>query len=122
MHSIVLVGGWGFATPFGARPNALPQRTLQLVPRLALKGEAVDPTVDLVLLRATAIELFGAAGAGGLATDKEIPEAMRTWLSLPPHPTAGEDYASWEKCLTDSFGPRKFVKLDVNPADVYPSA
>lgn len=119
MHSIILVGGWGYATPFGQRPVALPERTLSLVPRMAVRGETVDPKVDLALIRATAQELLGTSGGGGLALMKDVPDALRMWLSLPPQEDAFEDYASWEKCLVESFGPRKFVKLEVNPADVY---
>ncbi len=119
MHSVILVGGWGYATPFGDRPKALPERTLSLVSRLALAGEKVDPKVDLALIRATAQELLGTSGGGGLALMKDVPDAMRMWLSLPPGDDAFEDYASWEKCLVEAFGPRKFVKMEINPADVY---
>jgi hypothetical protein len=119
MHSIILVGGWGYATPFGQRPVALPERTLSLVPRIAVRGEVVDPKVDLALIRATAQELLGTSGGGGLTLMKDVPDALRMWLSLPPRENALEDYASWERCLVEAFGPRKFVKLEVNPADVY---
>jgi hypothetical protein len=119
MHSIILVGGWGYSTPFGKRPKALPERTLSLVPRLAVAGETADPNVDLALIRATAMELLGTSGGGGLALMKDVPDAMRMWLSLPPRENAVEDYQSWERCLVESFGPRKFVKLEVNPAEVY---
>ncbi|MBY3433080.1 hypothetical protein HFN89_02655 [Rhizobium laguerreae] len=119
MHSVVLVGGWGYSTPFGKRPKALPERTLSRVPRLAVAGETADPKVDLALIRATAMELLGTSGGGGLALMKDVPDALRMWLSLPPAENAVEDYQSWERCLVESFGPRKFVKLEVNPADVY---
>ena len=75
--------------------------------------------VDLALIRTTAQELLGTSGGGGLALMKYVPDALRMWLSLPPRENAIEDYQSWEKCLVESFGPRKFVKLEINPADVY---
>jgi hypothetical protein len=120
-HSIVLVGGWGFSTQFGSRPAALPQRTLSLAPRLAVAGEVVAPSLDLSLIRATARELLGASGGGGLAMMSDIPAPLRTWLSLPSENNAFEDYKSWERCLTASFGPRKFVRMEVHPAEVYAS-
>lgn len=122
MHSIILVGGWGYSTLYGNRPKALPQRTLSLLPRLEVAGETVDPKVDLALIRATAQELLGTSGGGGLALMKDVPDALRMWLSLPPRENAVEDYRSWEQCLAESFGPRKFLKMEVNPADVYGSA
>jgi hypothetical protein len=122
MHSIVLVGGWGYATPFGKRPSALPAETLSLVPRLAVPGETVGPALDLTLVRAVAKELLGSSAGGGLAMMKDVPDALRTWLTMPPAATALEDYRSWEECLTKSFGPRKFVRMEVNPADVYTAA
>jgi hypothetical protein len=53
---------------------------------------------------------------------KDVPEALRMWLSMPTMDDAFEDYRSWERCLADSFGPRKFVPLNITPAEVYPSA
>lgn len=118
-HSIMLVGGWGFATEFGGRPAALPERTTSLLPKLVVSGATVDEKVDLQLIRATAQELLGCPGGGGLHMNADVPTAMREWLLLPPADGAFKDYAGWSTCLDKSYGKRKFVEMNVTPADVY---
>jgi len=119
-HSVSLIGGWGFATEYGKRPAALPERTTSAVPRLALKGEAVDPRVDLHLVRSTAQEALGCPGGGGLTLDGRVPDAMRQWLLLPPEEDAMKDYGSWNGCLDRAFGKRKFTDMGVKASVIYP--
>lgn len=119
-HSVGLLGGWGFATAYGKRPAALPERTTSVVPRLALKGEAADARVDLHLVRAVAQDALGCPGGGGLAMDSSVPEAMRQWLLLPPEENAWKDYAGWNACLERSFGKRRFVDMGVKASAIYP--
>lgn len=118
-HSIMLVGGWGFATEFGKRPLALPERTTSILPKLVVSGTPVDEKVDLQLIRATAQDLLGCPGGGGLHMNADVPVAMREWLLLPPADGAFKDYAGWSACLDKSYGKRKFVEMNVTPADVY---
>jgi hypothetical protein len=118
-HSIVLVGGWGFATKFGAAPLAVPERTLSKVPFLALDGATADPKTDLQLVRATAQDALGTPGGGGLMMDKGVPEPVARWLLLPPKAGAGADYESWGRCLTEAWGKRQFVKMDADPRTIY---
>lgn len=118
-HSIMLVGGWGFATEFGKRPAALPERTTSLLPKLVVAGATVDDKVDLQLIRATAQELLGCPGGGGLHKNADVPAAMREWLLLPPDDGAFKDYTGWSTCLDKSYGKRKFVEMNVTPAEIY---
>jgi hypothetical protein len=118
-HSIVLVGGWGFATKFGAAPLAVPERTLSKVPFLALDGATADPKTDLQLVRATAQDALGTPGGGGLMMDKGVPEPVARWLLLPPKAGAAADYESWGRCLTEAWGKRQFVKMDADPRKIY---
>lgn len=118
-HSIVLVGGWGFATEFGKRPLALPERTASRIPALAVSGSAVDAKTDLTLLRATAQDALGSSGGGGLMMDKSVPEQVARWLLLPPKAKAADDYESWDVCLAEAWGKRTFVKMDVDPRKIY---
>lgn len=118
-HSIVLVGGWGFATEFGKRPLALPERTASRIPGLAVAGSTVDAKTDLTLIRATAQDALGSSGGGGLMMDKSVPEQVARWLLLPPKGSAQSDYESWGVCLTEAWGKRTFVKMDADPRKIY---
>ena len=117
-HSVVLVGGWGFSTAYGKRPVAVTERTLSKVPRLAVEGAVADGATDLKLVRALARDAIGSTA--GLMKDEDVPTALAQWLLLPPRKDAPSDYESWGKCLTDAWGPRRFVRLEgADPRKIY---
>lgn len=118
-HSVTLVGGWGFATPMGERPKALPGRSLSALPRMTVAGTVSDPAIDLELVRMTGRECLGDASGGKLVLDKTVPSAMTNWLIMPPEKDAFSDFRSWEEALVRAFGKRRFVQWDVEPAAVY---
>lgn len=117
-HSAILVGGWGFATDFGSVHPAVPLRTSDAVPSIALDGAVADFRTDLALVRRTAREALG-AGPRGILSDPDVPEPVARWLLAPPMATAQADYESWGRCLTEAWGPRKFVRMDVDPRQIY---
>lgn len=120
-HSLVLVGGWSFAADFDSPHPAVPTRTADAVPGVALDGAPADAKTDLVLVRRTAREALGATGARGILGDPDVPEPLGRWLLAPPKATAKADYESWGGCLTEAWGRRKFVKMDVDPRKFYSS-
>ena len=117
-HSVRLAAGWAFANPAGARPTALPGRTLDLLPRLAIKGETVDGRTDLELVRQTVREALGDP-RGSAGPISALPAPISGWLSLPPAASAAEDYAAWQRALEAGWGKRRFVDYPVRAADVY---
>jgi hypothetical protein len=120
-HSAVLVGGWGFSTEFGKPYPAVPSRTCDAVPAVALDGSVADCRTDLALVRRTAREALGSTAARGILGDPGIPEPVARWLLAPPKATAKADYESWGECLTEAWGRRTFVKMDVDPRQIYSS-
>jgi hypothetical protein len=117
-HTVRLMGGWGFTTFAGARPTALPGRTLALAPRLSVKGEVVDARLDLELIRRTLREMLGDPTGGGLLRGG-APEPIGRWLIMPPSRSAREDYADWLGVLERVWGKRRFVRWDLTPDSVY---
>jgi hypothetical protein len=118
-HSVVLVGGWGYATPTGQRPVLLPRRTTSLVPRLMVKGETVTTKVDIDLVKDIAQDLLGAPGGTGLHLDKTIPRPLIDWTLSPSTDDAVDEYNVWTNTLNAAFGKRTFVEMSVSPKSVY---
>lgn len=118
-HSIILVGGWGYATTSGQRPVMLPRRTTSLVPRLMVKGETVSTKVDIDLVKDIAQDLLGAPGGTGLHFDKTIPRPLIDWTLTPSSDDAPYEYSVWTNTLNAAFGKRKFVEMSVSPNSVY---
>jgi hypothetical protein len=119
MHSVILVGGWGYATSTGQRPVLLPRRTTSLVPRLMVKGEVVSTKVDIDLVKDIAQDLLGAPGGTGLHLDKSIPRPLIDWTLSPSTDDAVDEYSVWTNALNAAFGKRKFVEMSVSPKSVY---
>ena len=118
-HTVSLTGPFLFAARIGARPAALPERTLSALPRCALPGAEADARVDLELARLTVREALGDPGGGKLLAGKAVPRDFALWLSAPPAAAAAGDYAGWERARQRAFGPRRFVEMKVSPVDVY---
>lgn len=118
-HSVVLVGGWGYATSSGQRPVMLPRRTTSLVPRLMVKGETVSTKIDIDLVKDIAQDLLGAPGGTGLHLDKTIPRPLIDWTLSPSTDDAVDEYSGWTSTLNAAFGKRKFVEMSVSPKSVY---
>ncbi len=111
-HAIALYGGWWYAGWQHAPMHALPARSTRLAPPDVLHRRLADVRLDQFLLRATALEILG-------ERFDETPTAMQDFLTLPPAPTALEDYERWQQTLWESFGERRFVPLAITPDDIY---
>lgn len=120
-HSIALTGPMLFATRLGERPAALPERTLDAIPRLVAKGVPMTPEVDLELVRLTAMECLGVRSPAQLCGIPGLPPEFADWLSSSPRSAALEDYASWEQARDKGFGPRRFIPWDLPPDRIYPA-
>lgn len=120
-HRISLPGGWWYACPRGARMAALPPAALDIAPPDLLRGKRADARLDLESIRHLGRTLLGDATGMRLAHDRSIPAALADWLRLASPGTALHDYRHWQDTvLPDSFGPRRFVRLDVSASDIYP--
>jgi hypothetical protein len=118
-HSVRLVGGWGFSTPTGKRPVMLPNRTLETVPTMAVKGQVATAGLDLELIRQTLREVLGDASGMRLKASG-TPEPLVTFLQMPPAKTAMQDYSAWHQSLLDAWGQRRFIKFNGTANQVYP--
>ncbi len=119
-HTGALLGGWWYAVRQGERMRAAPAATVQHAPFDVMDRRRGDIRTDLELIRALGRELLGDAPGARLAREKAAPQPMLDWLRLPAGGSALRDYQIWmNRVLKDSFGKRRFVKLDVSAEDLY---
>ncbi|MCP5196933.1 MAG: J domain-containing protein [Gammaproteobacteria bacterium] len=119
-HSGALLGGWWYATKQGERMRAAPTATIQYAPFEVLACPRGDQRTDLNLIRALGRELLGDITGMGLTPGSAVPWPLLDWLRLPAAGSALDDYRTWQsQILPDSFGERRFVKLDLTPQDLY---
>jgi hypothetical protein len=119
-HGGALLGGWWYAVRQGERMRAAPAATVQHAPFEVMDRRRGNIRTDLELIRALGRELLGDATGLRLEREKAAPRPMLDWLRLPAGDSALRDYQIWmNRVLRDSFGKRRFVKLEVSAEDLY---
>lgn len=120
-HSAALLGGWWYSVEVGKPMVALPPAVHALASRSMLSSKIANVKLDLESIRAIGRACLGDPSGTGLRMRADVPAPLANWLRLPAPAKAVDDYENWQKVLTDSFGPRRFIKLDgCSGNDVYP--
>lgn len=114
-HSVSITGPFLSARSLGSVPFALPERTLSVSPRYSVEGTPADERLDPELVRATVRECLGDPAGTRLAADTEFPKPFANWLLMPAK-DARSDFLAWEQARDASFGARRFIHWDVDPA------
>lgn len=121
-HTIGLFGGWWYATPLDQPLQAIPAEAEEFLSDKVFKTGRSEARVDLEMIRAIGRELLGDRGGTRLLLGKPAPDAMIDYLRLPSSGDAQKDLTHWyQDVLPKSFGPRRFVELNVRYSDVYPT-
>lgn len=96
---------WCFSHRFGEKIEKLPSHAVKSMPWGIKTSKKADATLDLELVRRL-----------GSAVVKDPDVILSRWLdgTTPNGTTSIKEYGAWISSL-ESFGPRKYVKLDVNP-------
>lgn len=114
-HEVALTGPMLCAARFGTPFSSLPERTLALLPRVEAEGRA-DAAIDPELVRLTIREALGDPAGTRLAADPAFPPPFARWLLMPSAGGAQADFPAWEQARDAAFGPRRFVRWDIDPA------
>lgn len=119
-HSVLVLGGWWYATRAGERMVAAPAKTVEWAPHDLLAKKLGSIRTDLELVRAVGRELLGDISGVRLARDKAAKQAMIDWLRLPASDDPVEEFRIWNtQVLQHSFGARRFVELPLTQSDIY---
>ena len=117
-HMGMLFGGWWYGAKAGEKLTSLSGRTHGYTPPDILRDKKASPRLDLTLIRVVGRELMG--DPSGMSLVGVEPKPMVDFLRRPTSGKAVDDYKNWnESALKPSFGKRRFVKLDINPSDIY---
>jgi len=115
-HTIAFTGPFLCAVAMNQRPGALPERTLDVLPRLEAPDALCDGGVDPALIRLTVREALGDPAGTRLAVDPAFPDPFALWLLMPGADGAQADFRAWEQARDAAFGPRRFIQWDFDPA------
>ena len=118
-HSAFPLGGWWYAARVKSPLKFLPPAVHKVAPADIVASKIAGNRIDLACVRAIAREAIGDPTGSRLQVTPDIPKPLADWLRLPPARKAVDDYENWQRVLKDSFGPRRFLKLDIDPSAIY---
>jgi hypothetical protein len=121
-HAVSILGGWWYAKQAGSslRGQTLPARTLNVCPKSLFVDKIANTQVNGELIKALGREILGDLTGPKLRMNKDIPQPLAEWLMTPAGPDVLKDYEIWrEKVLKDSYGERRFTKLEITSSDIY---
>jgi hypothetical protein len=117
-HSVMLFGGWWYASTVGDRMKALPEFSRRVAPPDVMAKKAADFRTDLMCIKAIGRQLLGDV-TGMTLLSAGVPDQIVSFLRLPSSGDAIKDYAGWGKALEASFDPRRFTEMHIKENDIY---
>ena len=109
-HSVVLLGGWWYTVPIGTKMIGTTKDIYKNMPTVTKSSKCGHQTTDF-----EAIKAIGRT----LTQGKSVPDAMERWLNAGSPDSALELFKRWDKALDQAFGKREFIKLEIDPAQIY---
>lgn len=117
-HSGAILGGWWFAVPAGARMLGVPEKIYDVLPPNVVNTRCGSIQTDLEAIRLAGREMLGDR-TGMRLEDYGVPGPLAVWLRSASADSAFEEYARWGRVLEESYGARKFIKMDLDAGKVY---
>ena len=108
-HTILLIGGWWYATKENEKMLGTTSEIYGIMPP-KVKADKISSSI-------TDIESVKAFGRKYLADS--APDAFKNFVNSGTIANSMKEMEKWDKALMDSFGKRKFIKIDATAKQVY---
>ena len=113
-HKIKLYGGWWYAVEQYDSMLGTTAEVYEIMSDRAKGLKQGECITDQEMLHEIAKSLLGNKSMVFKSSEKKsIPDAMAGWIRNGSCGDAIEEFVSWNKVLDESFGPRKFIKLNI---------
>lgn len=119
-HSLSLLGGWWYAHKDEEKLIALNKHAVNIAPPKLIDNKIADKVLNLEMIKLVGRELLGNKNGVYLLKDKSIPMPLIYWLRDASGNNAFKEYEFWQNnILKNSFGVRRFTKMEIQPSDIY---
>lgn len=116
-HSILLLGGWWYTTKENEKMIGTTKDIFSIMSVTAKGSKKSSYLTDLESVKLLGRQLLGESNCRKLALDTTIPKAFINFLISGSGDDSYKEFSKWDKALNDSYGARRFVKMEVN--DIY---
>ena len=114
----MLYGGWWYAVNRGERLLGLTKEVFDLLSVRCKSEKTGEHLTDCECIKNIGATLLGGHGALNCG-QKTVPKPMTDWLSAGSSGDAFEDFERWNRVLTDSWGKRQFIQLNIGEKEIY---
>jgi hypothetical protein len=113
-HSIMVLGGWWYARRNNDPMIGTTKQVYSVVPIDIKTSKRSSIVTDIESTKLIARQLLG-----GNPTVADAPKPFVDFIKSGSEDNAYNEFAEWSKVLTDSYGTRKFVKMEISQKDIY---
>ena len=113
-HSILLLGGWWYTTKEKEKMIGTTKDIFSIMSVVTKGDKKSSYLTDLESVKLLGRQLLGEPNCRKLVLDSAIPKAFINFLISGSGDDAFKEYDKWDKALIDSYGERKFVKMEVD--------
>jgi hypothetical protein len=117
-HNASLLGGWWYSVNQGKRMLGVPEKIYSIIPPHIKDKKAGSILTDLESVRLIGREILGDRNGTKLSA-MGVPTPMSEYLRGAASSMALEDYSKWLEVLASSFGPRRFIQMDLDAEKLY---
>lgn len=119
-HEGYAIGGWWYSKIIGEKLEILSEVAVDVAPISLLNSKTAKEGLDLEMIKLAGRIMLGDSTGVYLRQNKALPERLVSWARDASSGNSFKDYEVWmNQVLKESFGVRRFIKMDLKPNDVY---
>lgn len=113
LHTCRVIGGWWYSVRINQKMIGCPIEVYNLLSDITKENKLGNIKTDLDSIRLIGRELLGDKYGSTLRISKIAPEPMLTSLMMPSTKSPIEEFKQWDITLTNSFGKRKYINMEI---------
>jgi len=118
-HSVLLLGGWWYATDKGEKMIGTVKEVFNIMPLSVRNTKKSHIKTDLESIKLLARTLLGSKSGIGFKKDIQIPAAFETFITDSSVGDAYKEFSLWSDTLDKAYGERKFIEMAISEKDIY---
>lgn len=118
-HSGFLLGGWWYAVFLDEKLFGVSNEIYNIMSPDMKSSKKGTYLLDLESIRLIGRTLLGDKNGISLIKDLDIPRPLIDWVRGVPLNDSMKEYKLWDKVIKQSYGDRKFIKMDINKDKLY---
>lgn len=119
-HEGYVLGGWWYSKVLGEKLDMLSEVAVDVAPVSLINSKKAQEGLDLEMIKLAGRIMLGDSTGVYLNKNPALPKRLVSWLRDASLGNSFKDYDIWmNDILKESFGVRRFIKMDITANDVY---